>query len=202
MAAEMRNLHAQQIKISTKRQEHLPAEVAAISERISRLHKRLADGDPDLEADEIQIAINRAEEKRQQLLQEQPYARQSAKVIATLPKAAKEYRRQIELGLDQDPRAAEKARAILRKLIGIIELRPGPGKSLWAEYQICPAALLKAGTAGAGTTGSGGSQPTLSSVGYRPGYSLERATLKGGQCAAVRALITFGAGCCIASQRS
>jgi DNA invertase Pin-like site-specific DNA recombinase len=156
MAAELSDLHAQQIKHSAKRQEHLPEEVAAISERISRLHKRLADGDPDLEADEIQIAINRAEEKRHELLREQPCARQSAKVIATLPKAANEYRRQIELGLDQDPRAADKARAILRKLIGTIELRPGPDKSLWAEYQICPAALLKAGTAGAGTTGSGG----------------------------------------------
>ena len=30
------------------------------------------------------------------------------------PKAAKEYRRQITLGLDNDPRAADKARAILR----------------------------------------------------------------------------------------
>ena len=55
-----------------------------------------------------------------------------------------------------DPGAADKARVILRKLLGIIELRPGPDRSLWAEYQICPAALLKAGTAGAGTTGSGG----------------------------------------------
>ena len=35
-------------------------------------------------------------------------------MIAMFPKAAKDYRRQITLGLDQDPRAADKARAILR----------------------------------------------------------------------------------------
>ncbi len=50
--------------------------------------------------------------------------------------------------------------------------------------------------------GSEGSQPTLSSLDYSPGYSLERATLEDGQSAAVRALTTFGAGFCIASQRS
>ena len=77
-------------------------------------------------------------------------------MIAILPKAAKEYRRQITLGLDHDPRAADKARAILRKLLGPIDLRPGPDKSLWAEYKVCPAALLQAGTAGASTDGSGG----------------------------------------------
>ena len=47
---------------------------------------------------------------------------------------------------------------ILHKLLGTIELRPGPDKSVWAEYELCPTALLKsAGTVGtAGTTGSGG----------------------------------------------
>ena len=59
-------------------------------------------------------------------------------MIAMFPKAAKDYRRQITLGLDQDPRAADKARAILRKLLGQIHLRPGPNESLWAEYEICP----------------------------------------------------------------
>ncbi len=77
-------------------------------------------------------------------------------MIAMLPKAAKEYRRQITLGLDQDPHASGKARAILRKLLGTIHLRPGPDKSLWAEHEVCPAALLNVGTAGASTDGSGG----------------------------------------------
>lgn len=156
MAQEMRDQHAERIKELADREESLPTELKVISERISRLRVRLAVGDPDLESDEIQAAIDRAEEKRQKLLSEQPSVRHSAKMISMLPKAAKEYRRQIALGLNQDARAAGKARVLLRKLLGIIELRPGPGRSLWAEYQICPAALLKAGTAGAGTTGSGG----------------------------------------------
>ena len=156
MAQEMHDMHAKHISEMVDRQETLPTEIKAISERIARLRVRLSDGDPDLEPDEIQAAIDRAEQKRQELLTDQPDAKQSARMISMLPKAAREYRRQISLGLDQDARAAGKARALLRKLLGIIELRPGPDRSLWAEYQICPAALLKAGTAGAGTTGSGG----------------------------------------------
>jgi len=39
----------------------LAAEVQAITDRIRRLHDRLAAGDPDLEPDEIQAAIHRAE---------------------------------------------------------------------------------------------------------------------------------------------
>jgi len=75
-----------------------------------------------------------------------------------LPRAAEAFRRQITLGLDKDSRAAGKARVILRKLLGTINLRPGPDKSLWAEYELSPSALLKsAGIAGTeGTTGSGG----------------------------------------------
>jgi len=42
-----------------------------------------------------------------------------------LPKAAEHFRRQVEQGLDGDPRAALKARVILRELLGgRIDLRP------------------------------------------------------------------------------
>ncbi len=156
MVQEMRELHSNHMKVQAERVDAIPTEIKAISDRISRMKDRLSAGDPDLEPDEIQAAIDRAEQKRQELLNEQPAAKQSAKQISMLPKAAKEYRRQITLGLDQNPRAAQKARAILRKLLGSIDLRPGPDGSLWAEYEVCPAALLKAGTAGAGTGGSGG----------------------------------------------
>ncbi len=50
--------------------------------------------------------------------------------------------------------------------------------------------------------GSGGSLPTLFCLGYSDGYSLERDTVEDRQRAAVRALTTLGAGCCIACQRS
>lgn len=63
-------------------------------------------------ADEIQAAIARAEEKRQELLAQQPAAKQSARMFSMLPKAADLYCRQIALGLDGDPRAALKARAV------------------------------------------------------------------------------------------
>ncbi len=72
---------------------------------------------------------------------------------------------QIEKGLDHDPRAAGKARALLRKRLSTIRLCPGPDKSLWAEFEIYPAALLqRAGATGVGTSGSGGvicAVPTL-----------------------------------------
>ena len=77
---------------------------------------------------------------------------ETAKLLAMLPKAAETYRRQIAQGLDKDPRAAGKARVILRKLLnGTVRLIPDQG-GLWAEYQLQPAALLK----GVGTGGSGG----------------------------------------------
>jgi len=72
-------------------------------------------------------------------------------MIAMLPKAADAYRRQIEEGLGNDPRAAGKARAILRKLLGPIRLVPEQG-GLWAEYNVQSAALLRA----VGSGGSGG----------------------------------------------
>jgi site-specific DNA recombinase len=156
MAHEMRSQFEEMVRQKNQRAEAVPAELKAISERIARLQDRRCKGDPDLEPDEIQAAIDLAEQKRRELEEAQPDAKESAKMIAMLPNAAKEYRRQITLGLDQDARAANKARTFLRKLLGPIELCPGPDKSLWARYEICPAALLKAGAAGASTDGSGG----------------------------------------------
>ena len=80
-----------------------PAELQALDQRIGRLRERLEDGDPDLEPDEIQAAIERAEEKRKELVDMQPAAKRSAKLLAMLPKAAETYRRQIAQGLDEDP---------------------------------------------------------------------------------------------------
>jgi len=86
----------------------------------------------------------------------QPAARKSAKIIAALPKAAEAYRLQIDRGLNNNPQEANKARVILRDLLGPIEMCPGPDGSLWAEFYARPAALLKkaVGTA-VGSDGSG-----------------------------------------------
>ena len=68
--------------------------------------------------------------KRAELLTA-PAAKRSAKVLSFLPKAAETYRRRIAQGLDGEPRAALKARVILRDLIGgRIRLVP---ESLWAD---------------------------------------------------------------------
>ncbi len=142
MAKEYEQLYAERVRQDAEKAEAAPAEVAAIDMRIARLRERLAAGDPDLEADELQAAIERAEGKRRELLAAQPAAKQSAKLFAMMPRAAEEYREQISMGLDGNPREAQKARNTLRKMIPEkIRLTPH-GDELWAEYALQPAALL------------------------------------------------------------
>lgn len=151
MAREMGKIFADRLREQTAKADAAPAEIQAITDRIERPRDRLTAGDPDLEPDEIQAAIDKAEQKRRELLDTQPAAKQSAKMLAALPKAADAYRRQIAQGLRDDPRAAGKARALLRKLVGTIRLVP-EGADLWAESEMQPGVLLRA----TGTTGSGG----------------------------------------------
>ena len=61
-------------------------------------------------ADELQAAIDRAEQKLRELENAQPAAKQSAKLLTLVPRMAEQYRRQIALGLYGNPRAALKAR--------------------------------------------------------------------------------------------
>jgi hypothetical protein len=91
--------------------------------------------------------IERAENKRRELLDARPAERENARVLALMPRAAELYREQIVLGLGGDPAASAKARTILRDMLGEITLSPGEDGSLWAEYGMQPAALLR----GAGT---------------------------------------------------
>ena len=59
-----------------------------------------------------------------------------------IPRAAEEYREQIGMGLDGNPREAQKARHTLRKMIPEkIRLTPN-GNELWADYALQPAAVL------------------------------------------------------------
>lgn len=96
-------------------------------EAVARLGAFVGRDHPDLTADELQGAIDLALKKRSQLEEALPEARRSAAVLGRLPKAAELYRQQIELGLDGDPRAALKARVMLRQPFGgRIVLRPGP----------------------------------------------------------------------------
>ena len=134
-----------------------PEEIRALDDRIERLQDRLVTGDPDLESDELQLAIAAAQRKRRNYLETQPASRQSAKILSILPKAARAYREQIERGLDDNPREAAKARVILRELLGPIQMCPGKDGSLWAQYHTRPAALIKRAVgASVELNGSGG----------------------------------------------
>ena len=139
-----------------RRADARPAEIVSITDRIERLRTRLAEGDPDLEPDEIEAAIAKADAKRKELMQAQPEAQEVKKLMTLVPNAAAAYRRQVHDGLKGDPRQATKARAILRKLVGTVRLVP-ERDGLYAEFYARPAALLqKAVGTGVGTCGSGG----------------------------------------------
>ena len=112
-------------------------EIRALDKRIERLQDRLTIGDPDLEPDELQLAIKAAQRKHRDILDALP-APCHAMILTMLPKAAEAYRQQIERGLDNDPREAAKARVILRDLLGPFQLCPGQDESLWARCHTRP----------------------------------------------------------------
>lgn len=152
MAKEMQAAYVEQIKAIAQRAQSVPQEAAELDARIVRLRERLKKGDPDLTSDELQIALDRAETKRRGLDHTRSAVGSSAQILSVLPKAAEYYGQQISLGLDGDPQAAAKARPIVRELLGgKVDLVPGEGGSLWAEYGLQMAALLQ----GAGTGGRG-----------------------------------------------
>src|SRR5882757_2819662 len=149
MASEIQAAYAERVSKIAARAETLPREIQELDTRIARLRERLKAGDPDFAADELQAGIERAESKRRELLDARPAERENARVWALMPRAAELYREQVDLGLGGNLTAAAKARTILRDMLGEIMLAPGEGDTLWAEYAMQPAALLK----GAGTDG-------------------------------------------------
>jgi hypothetical protein len=69
--------------------------------------------------------------------------KQSAKLLSILPRAAQLYRRQIEEGLDGNPREALKARVFLREWFsGKIRFEPLSNGGLMAHWNQNAAALL------------------------------------------------------------
>jgi DNA invertase Pin-like site-specific DNA recombinase len=153
MAKEMQAYYAERVRAMQTRATEVPRELQELNARLERLRERLKKGDPDMTADEIQAAIDRAEGKRRELQDQQPEAKESAKVLSIMPRAAAMYRKQIAEGLDGNPRAALKARVFLREYFnGRIDLEPGPNGELWASYGVQPAALLQV----VGNRGSGG----------------------------------------------
>jgi hypothetical protein len=123
----------------------VPDELAALDARIARLRERLKNGDADLAPDELEIAIAGALGKRQELTQGAPARNEGARILALLPGAADEFRREIERARRGESAAALKARVTLRKLLGDIRLEPGEEEgSLYATFEGHPAALIQA----------------------------------------------------------
>lgn len=144
MVVEMEAYYSEQLRLRAAKATDAPKELRELEARIARLRERLRAGDPDLTADELQGAIERAEAKRTELLQALPDAKVSYKLLAKLPQAAALYRSQIMEGLDGDPRAALKARVILRELFGgQIRLQPQKGGGLIAHWDLNPGALIR-----------------------------------------------------------
>jgi hypothetical protein len=154
MATELEQLYAEHLRQRTARAEQAPKELQDLVARIDRLRERLHTGDVDMAPDEIEAAIQRAEGKLQELEARQPSAKESARVLSMLPRAAELYRRQVANGLSGDPREALKPRVTLRSLVvdGKIVMSPGEGGTLWAKFSMAPAMLLIKAT---GTGGRG-----------------------------------------------
>jgi hypothetical protein len=66
---------------------------------------------------------------------QQPEAKQQARILTMLPKAAASHLAMIDEDLAGDARAAAKGRVILRDMIGDVSLWRGDLGSLWATYK-------------------------------------------------------------------
>jgi len=153
MVKEMEDHYRERVQASQARAAEAPRELLELAARIVRLRERLQHGDPDMAADELQAAIDRAEEKRRELQGLQGGEGVPTKTLAILPRAAELYRRQVALGLDGHPDAILKARLFLREWFGgKIRLEPLPDGGLMAHWNQNVGGLCK----GLGSCGSGG----------------------------------------------
>jgi hypothetical protein len=145
MVTEMQRHLIQLFKEHAARSSEAPQELKELDARLERLRKRLKEGDPDIAADELQVAIERAEAKRRQLKNGLQDNSEVTKVISAIPRAAALCDQRITLGLSGDAKASEEARVVLRQLIPErIRLSPKEDGSLWAHSALQPAALLVA----------------------------------------------------------
>ena len=62
----MSGMMAYKERVQQMSENPTPAEIQALDARIERLHERLAAGDPDLEPDELQFAIDAAQRMRRE----------------------------------------------------------------------------------------------------------------------------------------
>jgi len=166
MVKHMQERFAKQVRESNATAHAVPEALAKLDQRLVKLRARLAQGDPDMTTDELQGVIEGVEAKRNELKSKQPEQKQHARVLALLPKAAKAYAEQLEAGIDGDPRAVQRARLILRDLIGKITYEPR-ATGLWAMYRLNPGVLVSGPHAGNRIRGRGEGVCTIPAVPYR-----------------------------------
>ena len=163
MAAEMEKAFAAQIERYETHAAAAPAELQELQARLDRLKRRLAAGDPDMTADELEGLVDRVQAKVTALKAAQPPDRERAQVLALLPKAAAAYLKQVDAFAEGDEAATQKVRQMLKTMIGQITLTPGADGSLWAKHrQLDAAALVRSGPQGhvVGVTGFEPATPT------------------------------------------
>jgi hypothetical protein len=85
MGGEMEAHYRRQLRLRTERAAEAPKELRELEGRSARLRERLERGDPELRADELQAAIERAEGKHRELVDTLPEAKVSYKLLARLP---------------------------------------------------------------------------------------------------------------------
>jgi len=153
MAREIQEYYFERVRAMQTKATETPQELQELAARIERLHERIRRGDPDMTADELQLAVERAETKRRELEGQVLGVNVSVNALSIVPRAAELYRRQIALGLDGNPQAALKARLFLREWFGgKIRLEPLPDGGLMAHWNQNVGALVSA----VGSCGSGG----------------------------------------------
>ncbi len=145
MATEMQRELNARIKEQRAASAERPQALRELEERIARLKKRLAKGDPDLTTDELQAAIVQVESKRDALAARPASA--AGNVAQVLPKAAAVYRQKIERALaGKDVATTSEARTMLLGMFGG-QIVVTPGKKdgeVWGEFALQPAQMLRA----------------------------------------------------------
>jgi hypothetical protein len=152
MAAKLQKQFSDRRAELERRGGDAPRELAELDARPDRLRERLRKGDPDMEPDELQSAIDRVHAKRQQLAISLLPADGAAKVLAMLPRAAEIYCKQITEGINDNPEATGRAREILRELIGPVRIKT-EGDEVWGVFELRHNVLLKAQIEMVGVTG-------------------------------------------------
>jgi hypothetical protein len=127
MAQEMQAEFARRMAEQQRKATAVPRDVQLLDERIAK-YRAMA----DLNDDDREALIAKAQGRRAELMSLQPTANAQAKVLTMLPRTAAAYLKTLDDGLSGAPRAAMHARAILRQILGDVKLYTGERGAVFA----------------------------------------------------------------------